>query len=351
MPTEPGGTGPGDASPAADLLREVLGERARAIYGSGARIEALRRLSAGASRETWSFDVICGDETRLPLILKRDPLLHRGDGSLIREEAGLGVDRETEGRLIELAATAQVPVPVVPFYLDESADTTAGFVTERLEGETLGRRILREDAYADARGGLAFECGRAAARIHGIAAADLPDLEVADARRELDNDYDAMSQADHPYPGFEYAFRWLEERLELAGEGLGLVHGDFRNGNLLVDRDGLRGVLDWELAHIGNPASDLGWICVRAWRYGHIKKTVGGFGEIDELLAGYEAGGGTRIDRERIRYWEVFGTLHWGIICITMAFKHIDGSQPSLEKAVIGRRTAETEFDLLELID
>ncbi|MFP6766572.1 MAG: phosphotransferase, partial [Planctomycetaceae bacterium] len=115
--------------------------------------------------------------------------------------------------------------------------------------------------------------------------------------------------------------------------------------------DGLRGVLDWERAHLGNPLNDLGWICIRSWRYGNVSKRVGGFGEVSELQAGYEAGGGGRVSAEAIHYWEVFGALLWGVLCIGMGFSHINGRRSSLEKAAIGRRSAEAEYDLLELID
>ncbi|MCP5002068.1 MAG: phosphotransferase family protein, partial [Hyphomicrobiales bacterium] len=226
-----------------------------------------------------------------------------------------------------------------------------GFIMQRLEGEALGRRILRESAYAKARAKLAFQCGHAAARLHGIPVAGLPELPSMSARKEIDYHRDQMSSVDHPYPGFEYGFRWLEERLELAGEHHTLVHGDFRVGNFIVDSDGLRGVLDFELAHLGNPISDLGWICVRSWRYGHIDKPVGGFGEISDLQDGYEAGGGGKVSVEAIRFWEVFGTLRWGVLCLTMAFQHINGPHRSLEKAAIGRRSAETEYDLLQIVD
>jgi aminoglycoside phosphotransferase (APT) family kinase protein len=143
----------------------------------------------------------------------------------------------------------------------------------------------------------------------------------------------------------------LEERLELAGERYALCHGDYRNGNIIVDAEGLAGVLDWESAHLGNPSSDLGWMCVRSWRYGYHDKVVGGFGTVQELLAGYEAGGGGRIDEEEIHFWQVFGTLRWGVLCMILGFTHLDGEQRTVEYAVIGRRAAETEYDLLQLLD
>ena len=335
---------------AAAQLDGVLQDKAGEVYGAGATVENLIKLSGGASRETWSFDVVTRGGAIVPLILKRDPVFYRPDGSFTSEESRFGVGRATEGQLMELAGLAGVPVPEVPFYLTADERTTAGFVMQRLEGEALGRRILREDAYAKARPKLAFQCGHAAARLHSISPSGLPSLKSLNARGELDYHHEQMRSFGHPYPGFEYGFRWLEERLELAGERHTLVHGDFRNGNILVDGEGLRGVLDWEIAHLSNPLSDLGWICVRSWRYGHIKLPVGGFGEVADLLAGYEAGGGGPVGAEALHYWEVFGTLRWGILCIIMAFSHIDGPHASFEKAAIGRRTAETEYDLLQLV-
>lgn len=344
-------TGARASDHAASELYQVLLDKAAEVYGPGATVKNLTRLSGGASRETWSFDVTTPTGTLVPLILKRDPVFYLADGSFTSDESRFGVQRATEGELIALAGKAGVPVPEVPFFLAQDERTTAGFVMQRLEGEALGRRILREDAYADARPKLAFQCGHAAARIHGIELGRLPALKSMNAAEELAYHHDQMSSFGHPYPGFEYGFRWLGERLDLAGGRHTLVHGDFRNGNILVDGEGLRGVLDWEIAHLSNPISDLGWICVRSWRYGHNKKPVGGFGEVADLLAGYEAGGGAPVSAEALHYWEVFGTLRWGILCIIMAFSHIDGPHSSFEKAAIGRRTAETEYDLLQLVN
>jgi len=337
---------------AALQLHLVLSDKAVAVYGAGAAVDNLTKLSAGASRETWTFDVVAPDGCdSIPLILKRDPLTHLADGSITAEASRFGVDRHTEGRLIELAGAAGVPAPQVAFFLDADARTTSGFAMQRLDGETLGRRILRDDAYAKARPRLAFQCGEAAARFHSIAADSLPPLDSMDVGEELNFYHDLMQATGHPYPGFEYGSRWLGERTEMAGRCHALVHGDFRNGNIVVGPEGLRGVLDWEIAHLGNPASDLGWMCVRSWRYGHFGKPVGGFGEIDDLLAGYEAGGGGPVSAEAIRYWEIFGTLRWGMLCIGMAYPEAGGPPVSMEKAAIGRRTAETEYDLLQLID
>ena len=332
-------------------LAAVLGDRVSVQYGVGTKIDGLMRLSGGASRETWSFDAILRDGSRKPLILKRDPLDEIKEKDAFAGEVHLGVDRWTEGRLMQLAGEAGVPVPDVPFFLDADQRTSAGFVMQRLEGEALGRRILREDTFARARQKLAFQCGEAAARLHSIPHNRLPNLPNLAVPEALAYNRDAVDSFKQPHAGFEYAFHWLQERLELAGDGIGLVHGDFRNGNLLVDRDGLAGVLDWELGHMGNPLNDLGWICIRAWRYGYYDKPVGGFGEIEDLLDGYEAGGGGRVSRDALHFWEVFGCMRWGVICMTLAFTHITGKERSVEKVSIGRRAVEGEYDLLQLVD
>jgi hypothetical protein len=129
-----------------------------------------------------------------------------------------------------------------------------------------------------------------------------------------------------------------------------LVHGDFRLGNLIVGPEGLRAVLDWELTHLGNPAEDLGWLCVKAWRFG-AQQPVAGVGSREDLLAAYREAGGADISVAELRWWEVLGTLRWGVICMTQAWAHLSGAHRSVELAAIGRRVCEQEWDLLLLLD
>ena len=337
---------------AAEQLTQVLRERMAFEYGNGTDVQGLVRLSGGASRETWSFVALKSNGASQSLILKRDPMDRQVDKKFEGVPEGrLGVDRHTEGRLIQLAYEAGTPEPIVPFFLHPDEHTTPGFFTHRLNGDTLGRRILREDDYAQARSKLAFQVGHAAARFHGIERKMLPLMQGMPVAEELNHYRRIMDSFNQPHASFEYGFSWLEERLELAGDRYSLCHGDFRNGNIVVDEDGLAGVLDWESAHLGNPSADLGWMCVQAWRYGHNDKIVGGFGSVSQLLDGYEAGGGIRISIDEISFWQTFGTLRWGILCMILGFTHLDGDQRTVEYAAIGRRAAETEYDLMLLLD
>ena len=305
-------------------------EEAAALVGASS-VRDLRRLSGGASRETWSLVATFADGTSRALALRRD----RPGGVA----AGAPAD---ERALLAAAARAGVPVPAI---------VSAGegyLVTELVEGETIPRRILRDDTYADARGVLAGQCGEALAAIHSIPPADVPGLRGGD---QVTLFRDVLDSTGQPHPAFELAFRWLEaNRPPPTPGGERIVHGDFRNGNLVVGPDGLRTVLDWELAHLGDPMEDLGWVCVKAWRFGVASKRVGGFGDLDDLLAAYSRASGHDVDAEVVRWWEVLGTLKWGIMCIVQAFTHLSGAARSVELATIGRRVCENEWDLLELV-
>jgi aminoglycoside phosphotransferase (APT) family kinase protein len=219
----------------------------------------------------------------------------------------------------------------------------------RIEGETIARKILRDEQFSGARPLLARQLGVVAAGIHGLDTVTLPELRRMSAAKEiadLEREYRGFNWAR---PVFDLALRWLRERDPGPPEQMTLVHGDFRHGNLIVGPEGLRAVLDWELAHLGDPMEDLGWVCVNSWRFGEIDKPVGGFGSREELFAGYEAAG-RKVDADRVTFWEVMGTLRWGVMCCGMMQRFRAGPDHSMERAMIGRRSSETEVDLLRLL-
>jgi aminoglycoside phosphotransferase (APT) family kinase protein len=308
--------------------------------GQQVTIEGLRRLSGGASRETWSFDAVTGVGARHALILRRDP------------GASVGLsDRSVEFALLGAAHVGGVATPAVWFLLEPGDGLGAGFVMERIDGETIPRRILRDDAYAAARPELARQCGEQAARIHSLDPARLPSLPLQGAHEQIDLYRGYLDGFGEPHPAFELGLRWLADHAPPEPPRPALVHGDFRNGNFVVGPDGIRAVLDWELAHLGDPVEDLGWLCVKSWRFGVTDQRVGGFGNVDDLLTAYRAAGGRAVDPVELRYWEAMGTLKWGVICEIQAFTHLQGAVRSVELATLGRRVAEMEWDLLELIE
>jgi len=246
-----------------------------------------------------------------------------------------------------------VTVPKVLFFLPD-AGGGAAYVMERVEGETIPPKLLRDPRLEAARASLASRCGVELARIHTIDPARVPSLprgpaNVTPATHQLRIFRQLYDSYAEPHPALELGFRWLAER-EPSSERIGLVHGDFRCGNLIVAPDGLRAVLDWELAHVGDPMEDLGWLCVRSWRFGHDALPVGGFGTREALFEAYAKASGHAVDPARVRYWEAFGNLKWAVICMMQAAAHYRGIQPSVELAAIGRRTCEAEWDLLQLI-
>ena len=323
----------------ADGLREVM---AAQLGAPDVRVESLTRLSGGASRQTWAFD-LATDAGAAPS--KIEPLI------LQLERSGgvrTGVGMAGEAALLSLAADAGVPVAEV--LATGEADSELGgpfIVMRRVEGETIPRKLLRDPEYETARGLIAAQAGEALARLHG-APADGPAAAGLDEVDQVQQFRDLLDLLGEPHPAFELGFRWLDEHRPPASRST-VVHGDFRTGNLMIDETGLTAVLDWELAHRGDPIEDLGWFCVRAWRFGS-DLPAGGFGTIDELLAGYESVSGVAVDRESLRWWEAMGTLKWGIMCIVQASTHWSGMSRSVELAAIGRRACENEYDLLELI-
>jgi aminoglycoside phosphotransferase (APT) family kinase protein len=315
---------------------ESVAQRLTAVF-EGCAVEDVVRLSGGASRDTYGFDIVHEDGARDSLILQSQRA-----GMTARAGAGMA----TEAVLLQEAW--KCGVPVAELVASGGAESPLGapfLVTRRVEGETIARRILRDDAYARARPALAAQIGTALAALHRIPVDAASDLEQRDPVQQYRDTLDTLGE---PHPAFELGLRWLDQNRP-PSERTTVVHGDFRLGNLIVGPEGLRAVLDWELAHLGDPLEDLGWLCVRAWRFGE-SKPVGGFGDYEDLFESYAEASGIEIDPDVVRWWEIFGTLKWGVICIMQAATHLGGLSRSVELATIGRRVCENEHDLLDLL-
>lgn len=321
--------------------------------GGPVSIANVRSMTGGATREAWSLDVTLGTG---------DARREHGLVLLIFRPGGQrAFTAQDEFRLLEATRAAGAPVPA-PMFVGEAALGRPFYLMERLRGETIGRRLVREERFAAARRALPAQLAEALAAIHrvpldGAGGADrlefLPRPEPGRpvAASELDRLEELYRQITvEAHPAFEIAFRWLRER-QPATTRTTLVHGDFRIGNVMVGEEGLRAVLDWELAHVGDPFEDLGWLCVRSWRFGADHLPLGGVGRREELFDAYARATGMPVDPDVVRFWEVYGNLRWGVFTLVQVRPFLDGMLPSVELATIGRRTAETEWELLNLIE
>lgn len=302
-------------------------------------IAGWRRLSSGASAQTFRFDADVDGHVTSCIAQ-----FHPGGASFC---GSLG--KLDQARAQQRARQHGVLTPDVLLVLDADGGLPEGFVTRFTPGETLGKRIVGDAALADARRRLPQQCAEQLARIHALDPRDFDFLAVRTARDQLDELASLHRGYGEPLPVFEAALARLRESLP-AEPSPRLVHGDFRTGNLLVDHDGLAGILDWELAHRGDPLEDLAWICLRSWRFGKVAMPVGGFGERAAFYAAYEAASGRAVDEASLRFWELLGTLKWGVICQSFAHRRLSGTIPGLEPAVIGRRVSEVELQLLDLL-
>ncbi len=321
-----------EASGLPGALTVRLTKRLRELWGPDVEIIGVRQLSGGASRESWDIRLAMAGGTGRRLILLRD-----ADGRVREPDRVITV----EAAAMIAARRAGVPVAELHDY-GEGVLGPAYLLLEHLDGETIPRRLLRDEAYAAARPGLARRLGEVLAGIHQVDPGSVPGLPQMDALGQLTGMYSAYGE---PRPAIEIGLRWLATHRPAPVPDT-LVHGDFRTGNLMITPDGLNGVLDWELAHRGDPRQDLGWLCTKAWRFGSACP-AGGFGSREELMAGYADGGGTPPDEATQRWWELYGTVYWGLICRRQAQRHLSGTEPSVELAVLGRRVCEQEYDIL----
>lgn len=307
--------------------------------GEPVPVRGLVQLSGGASKESWTFEAHRGGQWQR-LILRRD------------QPGAVPMSRAIEERpLLAAVRSAGVPVPLVLLGgIAEEWQDASFLIMEHIEGETLARRILRDQRYVAARTVLLADAAAALAGIHSIDTAALDFMGDARSTPRLLDDLEALLD-DSPdrHPAFEYGLRWLR-RNQPPLVAPAVVHGDYRLGNLIVGEEGLRSVIDWELSYLGDPIRDLGYFCVRSWRFGNDALPAGGLGSRRQLCAAYEAAGGNRVDPDTLHYWEVYGNAVWGVQTGFLAKQFLDGL-PSVELAAIGRRAVEMEYDLLHLLN
>lgn len=334
-----------------DLREKIETYLSKRLQGK-VQILDMKLLSGGACQENHlvKLEVSGGPEAgSYDLVMRTD----RG-GSLLSS-----LSRMNEFRIASAAFDAGVRTPRV-FWPEENADAIGApfYFMQRINGNAAGRFIVKDRSIADARKKLHDELAASLARLHSIKQSekslDLDFLPRRDARtlaleavREI---RDELSQFDEAHPAIELALNWLDANAPEADDVV-LIHGDFRTGNFLVSPDGLQGVVDWEFAHWGDRHEDISWLCMRDWRFGVIKKEVGGFADRDAFYEAYERHSGVKVDVRRVLFWEVMGNVRWAVGSIQQAERHLSGKDRGIEFASIGRRTGEMEFEMMRLIE
>jgi aminoglycoside phosphotransferase (APT) family kinase protein len=293
----------------------------------GRRVDSMYLLAGGASKEAWAVD-------------------SEGDRLLVRHALGGVIHKATlslehEFQVLEAAAEAGVRVPKPVAYLGELGGREA-FAMERIEGETIGRRIARNPPP-----GLETQLADELAKIHAIPRERLPFLRSGDI---LERFYGELDSVGDPHPAIEYGLWWLREHRPDPLQDV-VTHGDFRIGNVAVSERGLEYLLDWEFAHLSDPREDLGWPIVRAWRFGADERRLGGVGELAPYLERYAERTGVEVAEAGLDWWEVLGNVKWAIGCLTQCRRHLTGLDRSVEYAVLGRMAAEMEYELLDLVN
>jgi aminoglycoside phosphotransferase (APT) family kinase protein len=313
-------------------LSELLATFMGRVAGPG-DLSNLGRLSGGANMESWAFDW-----AGAAYVLRRAPSAEYMEGR--------PYGHPVEAALVKAAYAGGVKAPEVVGVLSDADGIGTGYVMRRVIAEVSPAKILPAPPPS-----LVADLGRELALIHALPRAAIPaEIPVMDTAAALAELKARFLTYGGDRPAIALAIKWCEDHLPAAADPV-LVHGDYRMGNVMVDADGLAAVLDWELAHLGDGHEDLAFGCMTVWRFGQLDKPAFGVGSLDEYFAAYEAAGGAKVDPARFRFWLVYRTLWWALGCLQMGQAWRSGADTTVERVVVGRRTAEQELDLVRLLE
>ena len=326
-------------------LQQRLGELLPRVIDNCTALAKLERLSGGASQETYRITIDTQDGVST-LAMRR--AAGGEEGEITAQHPGLAA----EAKLMQVARAHGVPEPKIYHVLQPEDGMGAGFIMQWLDGEALGARIVKAPELDAVRPKLAYLFGETLARIHSI---DLvttqldQHLQHQSPEQYVRQTWERYQALDTPQPMIDFTAQWLLANLP-SSYTPSLVHNDYRNGNVMVDQNGIVAVLDWEVAHIGDPMRDLGWMLTHSWRFGRAHLPVGGFGEVADFFAGYEAVSGQSVDHQAVKFWQVFGSFWWAVGCLGMAEHYRNGPDQSVERPGIGRRSSECQIDCVNLL-
>lgn len=303
-------------------LKAIAGHLAEVLGTNEIEIDHVKRFHGGASRETYALDIRADGEVQ-SLILRKDP-----PDSLIE------TDRRVEFAALKSCEGLGLPVPRAISLVEDAAMIGAPFfVMERIEGgEAVG--AMDPTAYGDHKAEIGAQFFGLLGRVHGVdtiesplaAALDVPDVSTCWSR-ELDYWADVIArEAAEPEPYAQAAIRWLRRNPPPPAQRLSIVHGDYRNGNVLHDGQGrIVAILDWEMAHIGDPLEDLAWALDPMWNLRDATRAAGLIAR-EEAFALWERASGCIFDEGAFRWWEMFATLKGLGIWISSARAYAGGA-------------------------
>ena len=320
--------------------------------GGEVAVRDLQPLPGGACQDNYRVDLsLTAAETRgeRRMVLRSDA----------RRSLPASLSREEEFEVIRAAVAAGVKTPAVHWLTQGLVRESAyAYFMDWVDGEAIGRRVVRNAELAQARQRLPQQLAEVLSKIHSVTPGTAPHLrfpnrphpDVAPAQGAIESIRRQIDGLAEPHPALELSTQWLTENAPPGAERT-LVHADFRTGNFIVSPEGLVAVLDWEFAHWGDPFEDLGWLCVRDWRFAQLDKPVGGFAPRSLFYSAYERASGRPVDPKRVHYWEVAGNVRWALGSIYQGERYLSGEESDIELLAIARRAVEMEFEALRLID
>ena len=269
-------------------------------------VTGVRRFHGGASRETYSFDLTADDKAH-GLIVRRCPA-----------NSVIGAEQSLEFAAYQSFEASNVPVSkALCLCEDVTILGSQFFVMERVDGGQT-ESAFNAEAYGEHREEIGHQFFTHLGAIAALNAASSP---LAGITGMPDPATIAMAQLDHwgaiitddamePQPIVAAAIRWLKRTPPPVPQRLSIVHGDYRNGNVLHDTRGqIIAVLDWEMAHIGDAHEDLAWALDPMWNLQDSEGRAAGLIPVPEAVALWEAASGLTFDENAFRWWEMFATV------------------------------------------
>jgi aminoglycoside phosphotransferase (APT) family kinase protein len=312
-------------------------------HGQPAKVTTLSRISGGASRETYKFDAEIGGEAK-GYILRRDP-----PGSLIE------TDRRLEFLAIQSFMDKGVAAPeALALEMDGAELERPFFIMGRIEGGAPGSPFAA-DPYAPHGRAIGEQFFSIMGRIAGEPVEGLPILDVTDMpapdqcwRRELDYWAGVIDEDElHPQPIVRAAIRKLRANPPPPAQKIAVVHGDYRSGNFLANGSGdIIAILDWEMAHLGDPLEDLGWATDPLWSLPG-SPTISGTISLEDGIAAWERASGLKVDPKAFAWWRLFASVKGQAIWTSSAKEWKDGGLKEPILAFSGWYTARRQDQIL----